>query len=373
MVKVLHMTKLGAGGISTLTININKCIDLQKVKFDYLVFENEKTFYEDMVKELGGEKRIVDVQKYSNNKFLLYWKKYKGVKRLLHSYYYDVVHVDASTPLDVVIGLAAKHSGVKTIVLHSHIAGDTKKSRVRTIYMNICRSLMKSSFTHYFAISDSSAKFMFPKTVYSNKNYSIYRNGIIADKYIPDSMKRDEIRRKLGIEDKFVVGHIGRFSNEKNHEFLMNVFAEIAKQNSRAVLLLIGTGPLVDTIKEKCKKLKIYEKVIFYGTTYEVPSLLDAMDVFVFPSKFEGLGIAAIESQCSGLPTFVSEGVPNEADISDLFIRINGFYPDEWAKKIIEYDYEQKRKGRVIEVKNAGFDIKMVAEKLEAFYVQSCK
>lgn len=369
VVKVLHMTKLGAGGISTLTININKCLNLEKVRFDYLVFENEKTFYEDVVEKLNAKKRVVDVTKYSN-KLLLYWKKYIGVKSLLKRYPYDVVHVDASTPLDVVIGFAAKHTGVKTVILHSHISGDTKKSMFRTFYMNFCRFLMKYTFTHYFAISDSSAKFMFPRSIYRKRDFKIYKNGIIADNYKIDLEKREQLRNKLGVTNKFVLGHIGRFSPEKNHVFILEVFKEILKVRKDSVLLLIGTGVLKDQIETESKRMGIDRYVIFYGTSHDVPGLLNVMDSFIFPSQFEGLGISAIEAQCSGLHTFCSEGIPNETNISDRFHQIAGYNPCKWAKRILNEDYTSERMDKIDDVKKAGFDILTVAKELENFYIQ---
>lgn len=371
IVKVLHMTKLGAGGISTLTVNINKCLDLNKVIFDYLVFEEKKTFYEDIIKKYKAKKRIINLEKYNKNKILLYWKKYIEVKKLLSKIYYDVVHVDASTPLDVIVGLAAKHVGVRTIILHSHIAGDNKKSMFRSIYMNLCRYLMKYTFTDYFAISDSSAKFMFPKSIYYNKNFTIYKNGIIAENYKFDLQNRTLLREKLKLKNKFVIGHIGRFSPEKNHVFLLDVFKEILDKKSNSILFLIGDGPLKKDIENRCKKLKIEDKVVFYGTTHKVPLLLNAMDIFIFPSEFEGLGISAIEAQCSGLNTFCSEGIPNETNVSDLFHKINGFNPKDWATKILNTNFSTLRTDRIIDIKKAGFDIKVVAEKLQSYYIKT--
>lgn len=373
VIKVLHMTKLGAGGISTLTVNINRCLDLEKVRFDYLVFENEQTFYENEVKKYKAEKRVVDIKKYEKNKFLLYWKKYVGVRALLKQYRYDIVHVDASTPLDVVVGLAAKHEGIRTIILHSHISGDTKHSRFRSFYMNFCKVLMKFTFTDYFAISDSSARFMFPKSIYEHKQYKIWSNGIIADNYIIDLEKRNIIRKKLGISDEFVVGHIGRFSSEKNHEFLVNLFAEFLKKHNNSILLLVGAGPLKGSVEKQCKTLDIEDKVIFYGTTHEIPDVLNAMDTFVFPSKFEGLGIAAIEAQCTGLITFCSDGIPEETNVTDLFRRINGYDVQTWIRKIEKENFEAKRVNKISDVKRAGFDIDTVAREMEEFYIACAK
>lgn len=367
-ISVLHMTKLGAGGISTLTVNINSLIDRNKIIFDYLVFENVHTFYEDKVQKLGAKKRVVDVCKYQNRKMLLYWKKYALTKKMLKKYPYDIMHVDASTPMDVVIGLAAKHAGVKRIILHSHIAGDNKHSIFRSCYMAACRCLMNMVFTDYLAISDSSAKFMFPTNIWKNHKYHIVKNGIIADKYVFDVIIRNRIRDELGILDKNVVGHIGRFSEEKNHIFLLNVFKRYLQYKPNSVLLIIGDGKLRHEIEQKIKDMELENSVILYGTATNVNEMLMAMDIFVFPSKYEGLGLVAIEAQCSGLPTFCSEGIPNEANITELFYQIEGYEVDNWAKVLAEYKCVE-RTSNIEAVKNSGFDLKDVSNDLQKFYL----
>lgn len=369
MIKVLHMTKLGAGGISTLTVNLNSLIDLTKVHFDYLVFEDENTFYEDKVKILEAEKRIVDVTKYRDKKLLLYWKKYSMTKKLLKRINYNVMHVDASTPMDVVIGVAAKHAGVKRIVLHSHIAGDNKHSVARTVYMNVCRFVMKFVFTDYIAISQNSAKFMFPKNISRKGQYTIIRNGIIAEKYKFEISMRERKRTELGIKDnEFLLGHIGRFSPEKNHSFILDTFSVFHLEHQNSKLLLIGDGPLRAEIEGFIKELGITDSVILYGTSPEVPQLLQAMDAFIFPSKHEGLGISAIEAQCSGLPTYCSEGIPEETRVTELFHRIRGFDPSIWAKQI-KCNIEKDRQDRISKIKNAGFNLSATAEELQNFYI----
>ena len=368
LIRVLHMTKLGAGGISTLTVNINKLIDRSRFMFDYLVFENKKTFYEDTVYEFGGKKVVVDVEKYEDKKLVLYWKKYQLTKEMLRREHYDIVHVDGSTPMDVVIGLAAKHAGVKTRIIHSHIAGDNKHSLARTVYLSICRRWMKRTFTDYIAISEAAAKFMFPKSIYKKGKYLIVNNGIVADNYSFDENSRTEVRECLGIDKGcFVVGHIGRFSKEKNHDFLIDVFIEISKRNSNSKLLLVGEGDLVDQIKKKVNNLGLNEKVIFYGTTKEIPKLLCAMDCFVLPSTFEGLGIVAIEAQCSGLPTFCSEGIPDSAGITKCFISVKGNDSKEWADKIVNYPIRD-RSDNISQVKAAGYDLAQSVQYLQKYY-----
>ena len=363
------MTKLGAGGISTLTVNINSLLDRSKVRFDYLVFENEKTFYEEKIEALGARKVIVDVKRYQNKKLLLYFQKYLQTKRMLKQNQYDVVHVDASTPMDVVIGLAAKHAGVKVRILHSHIAGDNKHSLFRNIYLNICRKMMLTTFTDYFAISEISARFMFPRKISSKKNYTIIKNGIVAEKYAFDLVVREQLRKELKLENNFTLGHVGRFSAEKNHLFMLDIFKIIKEKKDNARLLLIGDGALRHDIENKIHALELEDSVILYGTTQDVPRLMMAMDAFVFPSRFEGLGIAAIEAQCSGLQTFCSNGIPDETNITELFHRINGYDPAIWANEILNVAVNP-RVSRVDDVKKAGFDLCKVANQLQNFYLK---
>ncbi len=366
-ITVLHMTKLGPGGISTLTVNINSLLNLERIHFDYLVFENEETFYEDKVFAFGAVKRVVDVKKYQSHKLVLYWKKYSLTRKMLREHPYDFMHVDASTPLDVVIGFAAKHAGVKRIILHSHIAGDNKESVARSIYMTLCKRLMNYVITDYFAISDAAAAFMFPKSVVNSHKYRIVKNGIIAEKYNFEPQMRKRIREDLQISDCFVIGHVGRFSDEKNHMFLLEVFKRCLVERPNAVLLLIGDGILRPALEKAIDDFDLTGKVLLYGTTPNVNEMLMAMDVFVFPSRYEGLGIAAIEAQCSGLPTFCSDGIPDEADITDLFNRIHGYDPDEWAKAIIE-PHLSERKDHIREIRESGYDLSNVARELEQFY-----
>lgn len=368
VVKVLHMAPLGAGGISKLTVTINGLIDLKRVKFDYLVFKDEKTFYEDIVYQYGAEKKLVDVSKYKN-KLLLYWKKYQLTYKMLLNNDYDVVHVDASTPMDVVIGMAAKKAHVKLVVIHSHIAGDNKHSKLRDFYLEICRRKMIDVFDDYIAISDSAARFMFPDKIVKQKKYSLVANGIVADEYRYDESERDEQRKQLHVENNFLVGHVGRFSPEKNHKFIIEVFSKLLSIVPTAKLLLIGAGELNAEIEKMVTEMGLNDKVIFYGISHEVPKLMLAMDAFIFPSHYEGLGIAAVEAQCSGLPVFCSKGIPEATKLTPVFKYVDSANPDKWAQAIME-SRGTIRKDYIDEVKSAGFDIIHVAKEMEEYYIE---
>lgn len=371
VVKVLHMAPLGSGGISKLTVTINGLIDLRKVKFDYLVFKDEKTFYEDIVYKYAAEKKLVDVSKYKN-KLLLYWKKYQLTYKMLLKNKYDVVHVDASTPMDVVIGMAAKKAGVNYVIIHSHIAGDNKHSWFRSFYFDVCRRKMIGVFDDYIAISDSAAEFMFPTSIVQEKKYRIVSNGIVADEYHYDKTVRQEWRKRLNVESNFLVGHVGRFSKEKNHKFIIEVFSKLIQIVPSAKLLLIGEGGLKPEIEKLVIDKGLSDKVIFYGISHEIPKLMLAMDAFIFPSHYEGLGIAAVEAQCSGLPLFCSKGIPEATRLTPVFNYVDGADPENWAQAIAS-SQGAERKDYVNEVKNAGFDIIHIAKEMEEYYIEKAE
>lgn len=371
VVKVLHMAPLGSGGISKLTVTINGLIDLRKVKFDYLVFKDEKTFYEDIVYKYAAEKKLVDVSKYKN-KLLLYWKKYQLTYKMLLKNKYDIVHVDASTPMDVVIGMAAKKAGVNYVIIHSHIAGDNKHSWFRSFYFDVCRRKMIGVFDDYIAISDSAAEFMFPTSIVKEKKYRIVSNGIAADEYHYDKTVRQEWRKRLNVENDFLVGHVGRFSKEKNHKFIVEVFSKLIQIIPSAKLLLIGEGGLKPEIEKLVIEKGLSDKVIFYGISHEIPKLMLAMDAFIFPSHYEGLGIAAVEAQCSGLPLFCSKGIPEATRLTPVFNYVDGADPENWAQAIAS-SQGAERKDYVNEVKNAGFDIIHIAKEMEEYYIEKAE
>ena len=368
-VKVLHMTMLGAGGISTLIVNINKAIDLSKVTFDYLVFRNQKEFYEDDIIKLGGKKVIADTSS-ARNKAITYFLKYTKTKKILKDNHYDVVHVDASTPLDMVIGLAAKNAGVKCVIMHSHNAGDIEKSLIKKLIINLCKKLIPYVFTDYMATSVEAAEFMFPPKVTQKRKYTIISNGIFAHKYEYSEQKRNLVRKELGINDEFILGHIGRFSPQKNHVFILDVFMEIKKILDSSKLVLVGKGELEEAIRSKAEKLGIEKDIVFYGLSNDIPSILSSFDAFIFPSLWEGLGIAGIEAQCSGLRTYCSINIPDEASITDLYIRVESNDPQSWAQMIVsDYNKKEERHNWIENVIMSGFDIKKTADDLQSFYL----
>lgn len=368
-IKVLHLTPLGSGGISKLTVTINKLISNQ-IQFDYLVFRDKKEFLEDEALSYGGKKQIINTEQISNTLKKVIWKE-KEMISLFKREKYDVVHVDASTPYDVVVAVAAKIAGIKNIIFHSHNDDFDKGNFIRDLFMPVYKQLMLMVVTDYFTISESAAKYMFPKQILKNKKYHLVHNGIHVEEYLYDLKDRDSYRKELNLDNKFVVGHVGRFVYQKNHEFIIDVFEKIYQKNKNSVLLLVGEGELESGIKEIVREKKLTDQVVFFGTTHEIRKVLLAMDAFIFPSHFEGLGIAAIEAQATGLMTFCADTIVDEVNITDCFERIHGWNASEWADCILEHARSQSvRYSKDGMVKSSGYDIKETVSFLEKYYLK---
>lgn len=374
VVKVIHMAPLGAGGISKLTISIHRLMNPDKIHFDYLVFRDRKEFLEDEAIRLGGRKQIVNTEN-EHNKILKCVKKINQMKKLFKREQYDVVHVDASTPYDVIVAIAAKMAGVKTIILHSHNDGFQKVVPLRDAFMDVYKQLMLYTVTDYFAISESAAEFMFPKKIIESKNYRMIHNGIDVNEFLYSKDDRQKARKVEGLDGKLVIGHIGRFVYQKNHEFIIDVFENISKKEPNAVLLLVGEGELQENIKELVKQKGLSSKVVFYGATHDVRKTLLMMDAFIFPSRFEGLGIVALEAQTNGLPVYAADSIVEEVNVTDRFKRISGWDAKQWAEEMLK-DIElnkAKRHSYDKELIKAGYSIKEVAQELEKFYLSCAK
>lgn len=367
-IKIVHTIPMGAGGISNLTLTINEKIDREKYEFDYLVFRNQKEFCDERAAKLGSPKLIVDVSDIKNP-IIKGMKKIFGTAQLLKRENIKIVHIDASTPYDVVLAVAAKMAGVPKIIFHAHNDNYERKLTLRNIMQPIFRLIIPLVVTDYIAISEQAAEFLFPKAIVKQKKYYLFKNGIDVNKYVFNSEIRNNMREKYGFSDKFVVGHIGRFVYQKNHDFLIDVFYNIVKKRENSVLVLVGIGELQESIKKKVAELGIENKVVFWGVTEEVPDLLQMMDCFVFPSNYEGLGMVAIEAQCAGLPTVVSDVLPKEVNITECLKRINlSKEADEWATSCIEFSDRIVREDQTYKVKKSGYDINDVVKKLEKLY-----
>ncbi len=357
-IRILHIvTYMGRGGLETMLMNYYRNIDRSKVQFDFLVHRDFEADYDGEILSMGGRiyrlPRLNPFSKEYLNRLDKFFAEHKE---------YDVVHSHLDCMAGIPLKYAKKH-GVSFRIAHAHSSNQTKdiKYLLKLIYKkNICKYANK-----LFACGQDAGLWMF-----GTDNFSILNNAIDVQRYVFNLDIRNKIREELGIgPDSLVVGHVGRFSAPKNHEYLINVFYELQKKNDKAVLLLVGDGELRNKIQRQVQQLDITDKVIFTGVRADVCDLLQAMDVFVFPSIYEGLPVSIIEAQASGLPCLISEKVPIECKITDNVYQIDLNDDIEWVKHI-EMCAELQRENTYSEICSAGYDIKQNAKELENTYLQ---
>lgn len=360
-IRVLHiLQRMEAGGTQALLMNIYRKIDRTKVQFDFLVVYREKQFYDDEIEKMGGH-----VYKLSFREDLNLPKFQKDLAGFFAQHHeYKIVHCHAYT-IGYFCLKAAKKAGIPVRIAHSH-----SNAAVHDVKLPL-KLIMQKLFTIYstdlFACSEEAGKFAF-----KGKKFGIVQNAIDSQKFIADANIREKIRKALRVESKFVVGHVGRMQPEKNHDFLIDVFAEIKKKKSDAELILVGTGPLEEKVKSKVAEKGLSDCVHFLGNRKDMNRIYQAMDVFVFPSLFEGLGIVAIEAQAAGVPIVCSEGLPPETDITPIYRKLllsDG--KEKWANATLEMAQNPSAHTNMQKyVIDAGFDMDATAKYMESYYLR---
>ncbi len=307
-----HLTN----GATVFEYRISEFLKGEKIYFDYLVTEQASDEELMRYKSMGS---VVYRLPIDNNHGLLIRELKINLQyfSFFRKHHYDIVYADTENALRSIHLFMARLAGIKVRVVHSHNTGLQTSSKKSRIIARSMRSFFKASATHYFACSDMAAEWLFPKSIYEKKQYTVLRNGVDLEKFKFNSEIRRNIRREYQIaEDESVIGNVGRFMPQKNHEFLLDIFSAILKKRSKVKLMLIGTGPLMEEIQEKTRRLGITDKVIFVGNIPNVNDYLHAMDVFLMPSLFEGLPITGIEAQANGLPCIFADTITKELKIT---------------------------------------------------------
>lgn len=319
-VKVLHVLgRLGSGGVEKLLVSVLENINRDEVAQDYLLFDPREGFYDDYVTGLGSKLYYVKRKQYPF-KMLDRFEKQRGLYQFLRKNSYDIVQLHGTQPVTYIQAYLAKKAGARNVIIHAH---NTKSlTGFKTKILPVFKLLFGKYPSHFIACSREAADYMWPKGLEAGKG-SILINGLDFSKYEFSQKKRDRFRTENGLNGKYVVGHIGRFADQKNHRFLFKVFKGVQEKIPNSVLLLVGEGPMERKVREMAAASGVQDKIIFYGTTRDIPAALMGMDVMCFPSIYEGLGIAAVEAQAASLPVVVSEGVPESANISSYYHKLN--------------------------------------------------
>lgn len=366
MIRVLHITtNMNRGGLETFIMNVYRNIDRSKIQFDFLIHTTEECDYNEEIKKLGG--RIFSVP--SRKKGFLKNRKALDDFFKEHSEY-SIVHQHLSSLSYIEPLRYAWKNDIPLRILHSH---STKQSGSRLNYFfHKWNSLFVELYsTNRLSCSHAAAKWLYTKSIYKNKKYQVINNGIDLSGFSYDENLRTVKRQELGIENSFVVGHVGRFSHPKNHMFLMKIFNIIQSREPSAILLLVGDGELKSIIEKKAHDLGLRDKIMFMGVRDDISDLLQTMDVFVFPSIYEGLPVSLIEAQATGLPCVISDAITEEVMITDHIKKLSlNIDAEQWGDMALEYKDIVERKEYNKELNQAGFNISTTVKVLEDLYMK---
>lgn len=355
--------KMNNGGVESVIMNYYRNIDRSKIQFDFFVDEDSTNILKDEILSLGGKIYILP----SYKKIFKYVKELISILKINN---YKIVHANLNT-LNLFPLFCAYIAKVPIRISHSHTTSN-KKERKRNLIKNILRLFSRLFVTDYFCCTKQSGEYQFGKKLINLGKVTIINNAIDIDKFIYNSKIRQEVRKELNVRDEILIGHVGRFITQKNHKFLIEVFNQLVCNNNeiKFKLLLVGEGKLEKNIKEMVKRMKIEDKVIFLGPRNDVGRLMQGMDLFLFPSLYEGLGMVLIEAQTASLLSIASIEVPPCVNITGnvYFLPISD--PSEWCNKILELlALNNVRKSCKKKIIDSGYDIKKESKLLLDIYL----
>lgn len=356
------------GGAETMVMNLYRAMDRSKIQFDFLVHEQREGDYDAEIRQLGG--RFFRVPRFTG----INEHAYRKLCRELFAQHpeWGVVHGHIGSCAPIYLS-EAKHAG-RYAIAHSH--AQNFQPGLAGVAFNLVAHPVRHVADYFMACSREAGLDRFGRRIVEGDRFSIVPNGIDLRRYVCDEQAHEQAKQAMGLAGVPVLGHVGRLAPEKNHAFLLQVFAQVLKQLPDAVLLLAGRGPLEDDLRAQAAQLGLGESVRFLGVCDNVPDVLRAMDVFLFPSTSEGLPLATVEAQASGLPCVISTGVPEMALMTSKseHLPLNEGV-EVWVKHAVEH-YQRAcstaRCDAVDEVRAHGFDIMETSGKLARFYERAC-
>lgn len=357
MIRILQcVNNMHRAGLETLLMNYYRSMDRSKIQFDFLTHRPERSDYDDEIESLGG--KIYHAPRLYPQNYSAYFAYMRQFFREHPEYRIVHSHIDSMSCLPL---LAAKKAGVPVRIAHSHSTAidlDFKYPLKQCF-----RYGLRTTANRFMACGQQAGEFLF-----GSKMFKVLPNAVDEEKFRFDPVCREAKRRELGISDAFVIGHAGRFTYAKNHEFLLRIFESVRKRDPSSVLLLAGTGEKEATIRDLAKALSVDDSVRFLGSRSDMDEVYQAMDVFVMPSRFEGIPVVGVEAQFSGIPCVFSDNVPKEVAFTDLckFVDLQRG-ADHWAEIILSCkDYV--RAG--YEGPDTTFDIRYASHILEQYYLE---
>lgn len=364
MIRILQsVSNMARAGIETMLMNYYRHVDRDLVQFDFLANKPAPGEYDDEIRQLGG--RVLVSPGLSPTRFREYGRfmsQYVAGTpelRIVHGHNEAMAYYALQT---------AKNAGVRVRIAHAHntrIIRDYKYPLKR-----VCKQLLTGAATDYWACGSDAGRFYFGERRWEEQGVIIH-NAIDPDRFRFDMDTRKRMRHAYGLEDSFVIGHVGRFNIQKNHMRLLQIFAEVVYADPAARLILIGVGELEEAVRRETIRVGINDKVSFLGQLANVDEWYQAMDCFVLPSLFEGLPVVGIEAQAAGLPCVFSDRVTDEVQITQETCRLSLEDDNaQWVSHILSLRGERDRSSGEQAIQDAGYDIRQEATKLQNRYLE---
>lgn len=365
-IRILHMIgSLGIGGSQAFVMNIYRKIDRNRVQFDFIVDSPENNHYVDEIERMGG--KVYYFPKFNG-------KNYFKIRRFWTHFLeehkeYQVLHSHVRSYASIYLPIATS-LGLRTII-HSHSNSNGKG--LLALGKSILQLPLRFQADYYMACSQEAGEWLFGKKICHSEKFRVINNAIDVDDFVFCEQNRERTRSELSLKDEFVLGYLARVTAPKNPLFVIDVMDELVKMIPNAKLLFVGDGELLTAVREKVEALGIQKNVIITGARTDVSHLLAAMDCYILPSFWEGLGISLIEAQAAGLPCICSDGIQDEAVVTDLVSRYPlSLGPKTWAEKISSSKEIRTRPNVADKIKMAGFDIVKNTDMLQGFYEKLC-
>ncbi|WP_226678634.1 glycosyltransferase family 1 protein [Mesobacillus jeotgali] len=320
------------GGAETLLMNVYRNLDRSKLQFDFVTHRSDKGNFDDEIRQLGG--KIYKVPSLGNVGPVSY---VKNLVRIMSSKSYIAVHshTDYQSGFPV---LAAKIAGIPHRICHSHSNNwPMNESFKQKLLLKGLQSIIKFSATQYCSCSQEAGAFLFGQKAVNNNQVTILKNGIDLSQYLDETITKTSVIRELGLnQDTKIIGHVGKFSRSKNQLFILKVLKELVNKDKGYVALLVGDGPLKEKLEHEAENMGLSKHVRFLGVRSDIPRLMKAFDVFIFPSIFEGFGIVTVEAQISGTPCIMSDSIPVSTDMGLGLVKYLKLEenPEKWGEEV---------------------------------------
>ncbi|BCG57421.1 glycosyltransferase family 1 protein [Paenibacillus sp. URB8-2] len=365
-VRILQVvTVMNRGGLETMLMNYYRQMDRADIQFDFMVHRLERGHYDDEIESMGGV--IYRMPPIKPGNYRLYFNK---LTEFFHAHHeYRVVHSHINENSSFVLR-EAKRAGIPCRIAHSHLSD--LRLDLKFPFRVYAKYVMKDNPNRYFACSKKAGRWLFGREIEERNSLVVMNNAVNLREFAFDPAVREKVRSEFQAGERLVIGHVGRFNEQKNHSFLIDIFHSVYQRNRNVLLVLVGEGYLEPAIRQKVEQLGLKDHVAFLGVRSDIPRLMQGMDLFLFPSLFEGLPVVLVEAQAAGLRCIASSSITPESDLTGRVRFISLQEPaDLWAREILDSSCERADTSE--QLRESGYDSAKTAEWLASFYHTECQ